>query len=195
MRQSRQANLIKQMTHRELTAHLYLTQLILLMVSLIAGAIFFDIADILLRFKFDSRWVFWGVVNGAAVAGIDIMLMNLLPERYYDDGGINNKIFKAMPFWQIPLVALVVAFTEELLFRGIVQTSIGLVAASILFAVIHLRYWTHWYLMVNVIILSFWIGIVYEMADRLLWPVIAMHFTIDCLLGIYIKFGSFRKDL
>ncbi len=195
MRQNRQAELIEQMTPRELTAHLYLTQLILLLVSLIAGAIFFDIDDILSRFKFDSKWVFWGIVNGMVVVGIDILLMNIMPKKFYDDGGINNKIFKTMPVWQIPIVAFVVGLTEELLFRGIVQTSIGLVAASILFAIIHFRYWTHWFLMVNVMILSFWMGIVYELADQKLWPVIAMHFTIDFLLGIYIKFGSFRKEL
>ncbi|GIN89482.1 CAAX amino protease [Siminovitchia terrae] len=195
MRKSRQSELIDQMTHRELTVHLYLTQFILLGISLVIGAFIFDMAEIGQKFKFDFKWFVWGIVNGAVVVSIDIIMMNLLPEKYYDDGGINNKIFKSMPLWQIPIVAFVIAFTEELLFRGIVQTSVGLVAASIIFAIIHLRYWSHWYLLVNVILLSFWIGIVYNLAGQLLWPVIAMHFTIDFLLGIYIKFGSFRKDL
>lgn len=196
MKKSRQAELIKQMTHRELTVNLFLTQLILLAVSLIAGWILLDhITDIFQRFQFDLRWIFWGLVNGTAVAIIDIIMINLLPKKYYDDGGINNKIFKPMPTWLIPIVALVIAFTEELLFRGILQTTFGLIAASIIFAIIHIRYWSHWYLMVNVIVLSFWIGIVYEMADQKLWPVIAMHFAIDFILGIYIKFGSSQKDL
>ncbi len=195
MRKSRQSELIEQMTHRELTFHLYLTQFILLGISLVIGALIFDMAEVGQKFKFDFKWFVWGVANGAVVVSIDIIMMNLLPKKYYDDGGINHKIFKSMPFWQIPIVAFVIAFTEELLFRGIVQTTAGLVGASLIFAVIHLRYWSHWYLLVNVIVLSFWIGIVYHLAGQLLWPVIAMHFTIDCLLGVYIKFGSFRKDL
>ncbi|MBD8006403.1 CPBP family intramembrane glutamic endopeptidase [Bacillus norwichensis] len=195
MRKSRQSELIEQMTHRELTFHLYLTQFILLGISLVIGAFIFDMAEVGQKFQFDFKWFVWGIANGAVVVGIDIIMMNLLPKKYYDDGGINNKIFKSMPFWQIPIVAFVIAFTEELLFRGIVQTTVGLVGASLIFAIIHLRYWSHWYLLMNVILLSFWIGIVYNLAGQLLWPVIAMHFTIDFLLGIYIKFGSFRKDL
>ncbi|VEF47938.1 abortive infection protein [Bacillus freudenreichii] len=195
MRQKNQAELIRQMSHRELVGHLYLTQLILLGISLIAGLFLFDqITDIFSRFRFDSRWVLWGVINGTVVVVIDIILINVLPKRYYDDGGINNKIFQTMPLWQIPVVAFVIAFSEELLFRGILQTKFGLIAASIIFAIIHLRYWSHWYLLVNVIGLSFWIGVVYNLADQQLWPVIAMHFTIDFLLGMYIKFGFSRKD-
>lgn len=195
MRQTRQAELIRQMTHRELKTHLYLTQLILLGICFIAGPLLLDIPELYKKFKFDAMWFLWGIVNGTAVAAIDILLIRILPERYYDDGGINDKIFKSMPIWQIPIVAATVAFTEELLFRGIIQTSFGLIAASIIFAVIHLRYWSHWYLLANVILLSFWIGIVYELSGQQLLPVIAMHFTIDFLLGLYIKFGSSRKDL
>lgn len=195
MRKKKQVELIRQMSHRELVGHLYLTQLILLMISMIAGLFLFgQISDLFSLFQFDSSWVFWGIVNGAIVVVIDIILMNLLPERYYDDGGINHKIFKTMPLWHLPIVAFVVAFSEELLFRGILQTKFGLIAASIIFALIHLRYWSHWYLLVNVVGLSFWIGIVYIFSDQQLWPVIAMHFTIDFLLGMYIKFGFSRKD-
>ncbi|MFD1707109.1 CPBP family intramembrane glutamic endopeptidase [Siminovitchia sediminis] len=187
----RQAELIQQLTPRQLTWNLYLTQFILLLISLILGLFLLgQPSDIMNRFQVSLQWIFWGVINGMAVVLIDILLIKVLPEKYYDDGGINHKIFKTMPTWHIPIVSFVVAFSEELLFRGLLQTAFGLIAASLIFAVIHVRYWSHWYLALNVLLLSVWIGIVYEFADQQLWPVIAMHFTIDFLLGMYIKFGS-----
>jgi len=188
MKWKKQADLARQMSSGELLFHLYITQVILLVISFFAGMFLFD--DVLnpkTLFSFNLKWVLLGTVNGLAVVFIDILLMNMLPETYYDDGGINTKLFSGMPYWKILLVALLVAFSEELLFRGIIQTTFGLMAASIIFALVHLRYWAHWYLAINVIILSFWLGMVYEWSGQQLLPVMAMHFTIDFLLGLYIR--------
>ncbi|MFK4997732.1 type II CAAX prenyl endopeptidase Rce1 family protein [Bacillus sp. N9] len=72
-------------------------------------------------------------------------------------------------------------------FRGIIQTKVGIIVASLIFAFIHLRYWRHWFLIVNVVVLSFWIGLIYSLSGHLLLPVIAMHFTINFILGFYIS--------
>ena len=44
--------------------------------------------------------------------------------------------------------------------------------------------------MINVVLLSFWVGLLYEWSGQKLLPVIVMHFTIDFLLGLYISRNS-----
>lgn len=190
----RQAEAIRQMTGKELLLHLYITQIIVLFIAVASGIFLFeDFWHPTLFFRFEGKWVMIGAASGLAIVFIDIILMNILPNKYYDDGGINTKLFSGMPFWKIAVVAFIVAFSEELLFRGIIQTKYGLIIASIIFALIHVRYWTHWFLIVNIILLSFWIGIVYEWSGNQLFPVMTMHFTIDFLLGVYIK-KKFDQD-
>lgn len=192
---NRQAEIVRHLTSEELMFHLLITQLILLIIAVIASLFLFDhIASFLKLFHYDPKWILIGALSGVIVVIIDIVLMKWLPNHFYDDGGINEKLFAKMPLWQVPIVALFVAVSEELLFRGIIQTKFGIIFASIIFALIHTRYWSHWYLMVNVVVLSFWIGMIYKLAGAQLLPVIMMHFTIDCLLGFYLKYDFSQKE-
>lgn len=180
--------LINSLSDKELLFHLYMTQIILLAVSLILGILLFDHFDFLQSFTFfDSRILSIGIPAGVAVVIIDVILMKWLPFSYYDDGGLNERIFKNRKFIHIAWIAAFVAISEELLFRGIIQTKVGLVAASIIFAIIHYRYLFNWYLFTNIVILSFFIGYIYQWTNNLA-VTIFMHFTIDFLLGLYIKY-------
>ncbi len=192
---NRQAEIIRELSSRELLFHLYLTQLILFIISCTAVYFLFDqLSSFLHLFQYDLWWIAIGAINGVAVVIIDIVLMSYLPDRYYDDGGLNEKLFSTMPGWQIPVVALVVAISEELLFRGVIQTTFGIVVATLIFALVHTRYLSHWFLLTNIIVLSFWIGFIYQLSGEQLLPVMAMHFTIDCLLGFYIKYHFSHKE-
>lgn len=184
---NKQEELLRSLNGKQLSFHLYLTQIILFIIAIILNLIFFpDLSTYLLLFQWDSFWVSIGILSGLCVVLLDIALMKVVPKSYYDDGGINEKIFTSLPIWNIILVSLVIAIAEELLFRGAIQTKLGLIGASIIFALIHFRYWKHWYLLLNVLVLSFWLGLIYKWSGLLL-PVILMHFTIDFLLGLYIK--------
>ncbi|MBS4209728.1 CPBP family intramembrane glutamic endopeptidase [Bacillus sp. FJAT-50079] len=188
MNLKKQEQLIQQMTPNQLQLQLYLSQAIILVIAFGLGFFLFrPFADILPHLRLDGFWIFIGIFSGLIVAAIDMILWKVLPHKYYDDGGINEKLFQNMPVWKIALIALLVACSEEILFRGIIQTKVGIIAASLIFAFIHMRYWRHWFLIVNVVVLSFWIGLIYSMSGHLLLPVIAMHFTIDFILGLYIS--------
>jgi membrane protease YdiL (CAAX protease family) len=128
-----------------------------------------------------------GIPVGVMVVIIDIVLMKLLPSSYYNDGGLNERIFRHKSVWKIAWIAAIVAFSEELLFRGIIQTKVGLILASFIFAVIHYRYLFNWYLFLNIVLLSFLIGFIYQWTNNLAVTIV-MHFIIDFLLGIYIKY-------
>lgn len=180
--------LIRGLTDRELLSHLYMTQIILLVITFILGILFFDRFSFLQGIDFsDGRVLLIGFPIGVAVVLIDIVLMKLLPKSFYDDGGLNERIFKNRSVIQIAWIATFVAFSEELLFRGVIQTKVGLILASLIFAIIHYRYLFNLFLFSNIVILSFLIGSIYEWSNNLAVTII-MHFTIDFLLGLYIKF-------
>jgi len=179
------------LTEKELLFHLVATQIVLLTISAILGMILFDSLN---EFKNLFIWDDFSILTvgfGTAilVVTIDILLMKYLPPSYYDDGGLNERIFKNKTILQIALIAAMVAISEEILFRGIIQTNAGLMITSIIFAVVHYRYLFNWFLFLNIILLSFLIGYIYMQTDNLL-VTIAMHFIIDFLLGLMIKFRA-----
>jgi uncharacterized protein len=188
-------DLISGLTEKELLFHLYLTQLILLTVSVILGLfIYRDIRFIGSLFNWSDGSIYTiGLTVGILVVIIDLTLMKVLPKSYYDDGGLNERIFHNRNIFHIAFIALMVAFSEELLFRGIIQTHLGLMAASIIFAVIHYRYLFNWYLFANIIILSFVIGYIYQLTDNLAVTFV-MHFIVDFLLGCFIMIKNKKSQ-
>lgn len=191
MRKNKQSDVIKQLSKRELTFHLYITQVIILTISIISSIfLFHDYQSFFHLFKVNSSILSLGVVSGIIIVILDLILMRVLPQHYYDDGGVNEKIFKDRSFLEILFLAAVIALSEELLFRGVIQTNFGMVIASIVFAIAHIRYWGHWFLIVNIVVLSFWMGLVYEFSDHNVVTTIVMHFIVDFLLGLSIKYNN-----
>ena len=188
MKKNKQAELILKMSSKELTFHLLVTQLLLFILFVIFGILLFkDFASFFGLFRMDRSVITLGAVSGIVVVLIDVVLMKVLPEKYYDDGGINEKIFSNRSVAEIAFLAMVIAICEELLFRGVIQTHFGLFAASVIFALVHIRYWGHWFLIVNIVMLSFWIGIIYQLSNQNLLVTIFMHFIVDFLLGWIIR--------
>jgi uncharacterized protein len=179
------------LTEKELLFHLAATQILLLTISSILGMIVFDsIKEFTELFIWDDWNILkYGLGAGAAVVALDLVLMKYLPKSYYDDGGLNERIFRNRSVSEIMLIAAVVAASEEILFRGVIQTNTGLIISSIIFAVVHYRYLFNWFLFTNIILLSFLIGYIYMVTQNLAVTII-MHFVIDFILGLIIKFRT-----
>ncbi|MGR3764873.1 CPBP family intramembrane glutamic endopeptidase [Rossellomorea sp. NS-SX7] len=189
----KQGEIIKQLTKKQLTFHLFFTQIVLLTISFILGIFLFeDWSTFGSQFRWASSILTIGLTVGLIVVILDIVLMKFLPSGYYDDGGVNERIFSDRSIGEIALLAIVIAVSEEILFRGVIQYHLGLILSSIIFAVIHFRYWAHWFLITNIVVLSFLIGMIYEVTGNLL-VTIMMHFIIDFLLGMYMRFKSSKK--
>ncbi len=188
--------LIKEIPDKELVKSLYATQVLLLTVAFILGIFLFDsfLAFFDLFHFTDSNILLFGAGAGLAVVMTDLILMKLLPDKWYDDGGLNERIFKKRSFVEIAALAAVVATGEEILFRGVIQTHFGLIAASLIFALVHYRYLFQFFLFINVTGLSFLIGFIYLQTGNLAVTIV-MHFIIDFLLGcmIKIKFDKNKK--
>jgi len=187
-------NLIKDIQEKDLIFSLYFTQLLLLTIAFILGLFLFDsVSSFLALFTIlDPNILLVGGTASLIVVLVDLIFMNLLPEKYYDDGGLNERIFQKRPFHQIAVISAAVAIGEEILFRGVIQTHFGLIASSLLFAIVHYRYLFNWFLFVNIIALSFLIGFIYFQTGNLLVTII-MHFLVDFLSGCIIRYKYIKK--
>ncbi|KIL48961.1 CAAX amino terminal protease family protein [Jeotgalibacillus alimentarius] len=181
-------------TGRELIRAVYVTQIILIIISIFLGFILFNsFSDFALLLQINADIFITGLITGAAIVLIDLLLMKVFPEQSFDDGGINRTLFSYIRPAHILLLTGLIAFSEELLFRGVLQTHIGLIGASMIFIAIHFRYLKNLVLLVNITCLSFILGFVYEYTESL-WSVFTIHFIIDYILGIYIHYTYKEGD-
>ncbi|SEH81989.1 hypothetical protein SAMN05192559_104308 [Halobacillus karajensis] len=192
MKPKSQSEVILQMNDREVTIQLILTQVIILTLAIIGSVFLFDSfwSGWSRQLVYDSKQIFlYGALPGLLVLFIDIFLLYRLPRRMYDDGGINVKVFKNRSIISIIGITLLVAVSEEMLFRGVLHAEFGYIIASVLFAIMHIRYLTKMVLFISVLFVSFFIGYMYEMTGSLLVTITA-HFIIDVVLAFWIRFGK-----
>lgn len=187
-----QSELIKQMSGKQVRQSVFLSQLLFVIIAVVASLFifpnflyWFDILELNLQ-----QILIYGVPPALVLVIIEILLFKVVSKEALDDGGINEKVFKDASVGTIFILALVVAISEELLFRGLLQTTFGLIIASGIFAIIHVRYLKKPILFIFVVLTSFLIGYLFELTNNLL-VVIVFHFALDFLLGLFIKY---RKD-
>lgn len=185
----RQSEILKQLSDEQLTKQLYLSQLLFLLLGFGLSMFFFDsLFDWLNLFSWDIKEIaYYGILSGFIIVIIDLFLTFVLPEHVFDDGGINERIFKNRSVLSIFSIALVVAICEEVLFRGFIQTTFGYIFASTLFVVVHIRYLKKPVLLLAIIFVSFYIGYLFEITENLL-VTITTHFIVDFLLGLFVKY-------
>lgn len=185
MKQSEQ---IKSMTKEELVHAVFLSQLIILTIAIMASYVLFSsFSDWIHLFQWNSEEIFiLGGLSGLTIVFINIFLEKVLPSTYLDDGGTNDKIFKKQSFLTIFWITLWIAIAEEALFRGVLQTTFGLIPASIIFVVVHVRYLKKPVLLIVTTCMSFYLGYTYHVTNNLFVPIM-IHFMIDFLLGLYLR--------
>jgi len=181
-------DLIQDLTDEQLIHSLYFTQILLILCSFFLGIFLFDsYSAFFMLFRWnDPNILLVGGTAGLAVFFLDLILMKILPDKHYDDGGLNSRLFQGKSILQVAFIAAVVSISEEILFRGVIQTHLGLVISSLIFAFVHYRYLFNWFLFMNVTGLSFLIGYIYLQTENIL-VTIFMHFLIDFLLGCVIR--------
>lgn len=184
----KQYDLIKQMSKKERRIQLFFSQGLLFLLAMILSFFLFDsFLDWLNLFRWDAEGIFiFGFLSAIIIVSVEIAFMYVTPEKYWDDGGVNELIFENQPISFIFVFTLTVAICEELLFRGVIQTTFGYLFASILFALAHIRYLKKPVLFLAALFLSFYIGWIYEYTANLIIPIVT-HFFIDFLLGLVIR--------
>lgn len=186
-----QSELIKQMSGVQVRQSVYLSQVVFILIAFATSLFLFtSLINWYDLFELNLQQLFiYGAVPAVVLVLIEILLTKVVSKEALDDGGINEKVFKDASVGAIFLLALVVAIAEELLFRGVLQTTFGLFIASGIFAVIHVRYLKKPVLFIFVVLTSFLIGYLFEVTNNLL-VVIVFHFMVDFLLGLFIKYRN-----
>ncbi|WP_209122548.1 type II CAAX endopeptidase family protein [Alkalihalobacillus sp. BA299] len=192
---NKQAKMIQEMTDREILLNLYITQAIMLLSAIGLGFIWMeDLSAVWQLFKWNPAQIFLiGGSIAAIVITIDLLFEYFLPKKWVDDGGINERVFAKRSVIHIFFIAAVVSVCEEVLFRGILQTQLGLIPASLLFALIHFRYLSKIILFTMAVVLSFGLGLLFALTNNLLVPIFT-HFLIDFVLGLFIMYKA-RKHV
>jgi membrane protease YdiL (CAAX protease family) len=93
-------------------------------------------------------------------------------------------LFASATWIDICLISLMAGLAEELLFRGVIQAKWGIVAASILFGLLHSL--TPAYILLATVI-GFYIGLLYHVFQDLLIP-IQLHCIYDFGALIYLRY-------
>jgi membrane protease YdiL (CAAX protease family) len=180
------------LTSKELVINVYVTQLIFLGCAVILSYIF-SIPEPWLQLEFAAAWnVPAAFFSAAAAVAISYGLKTLLPDQSWDDGGINEKLFGSLSRPHILIMAAVIAFCEEYLFRGALQPLIGLTGSSLVFALLHFRYVKKPFLLLFVVLLSIWLGLLYEWSQSI-WIPFLFHFLFDAISGMMIA-REYRRN-
>ncbi|QGH34822.1 CPBP family intramembrane metalloprotease [Gracilibacillus salitolerans] len=193
MHKKSQAELIKLLSSKQLKQQVWISQGLLALLAIILAYFLLDDQQAISSLFFWDfyDWFIFGVLSAFVLVLLDLLLMKFFPKKWWDDGGINQKIFEEGTYIEIILLCFFIASVEELLFRGVIQTNFGILIASILFAVVHIRYLSKVVLFIAIIGLSFWIGFVFHWTSNLS-VVITLHFLVDVILALLIRTGRFR---
>lgn len=180
---------LQYVSNRDLYISLMITQLIFLIIGTVLYYFFvrpeLSLADI---FHFNNIKIalIVGFTFFMFVLMIDIILYRFVPAKYFDDGGVNQRLFEGMPTIFIIITALCVSFIEEWVFRGVLQNWIGLYWTSLLFALLHIRYLYTIGYFIAIVAFSFGFGFIYEWTNSI-WSVITAHFFVNATLGLLIR--------
>ena len=180
---------INTISYRALIYNLYLTQLISLLVAFFVFMIFFNgniilLISIILPKNILKDFLF-AIIFTSAIVFINIALAKILPKRLLDDGGINKKLFTNTPIWHIVIISFIVGFTEEFLFRIFIQNQLGIIFTSIIFTLIHFRYFDKIVLVLFTFLTSLSLGYLVVVSEW--FTAFLAHALIDLTLGILVN--------
>lgn len=128
----------------------------------------------------------WAALVAIFVVGMSIGMERFLPQRWQDDGSINEQLFGQMSLLMTVLVCVVVGVTEEWLFRGVIQSFAGNLWTSVIFTLVHTRYLRKPLLVASLFLTSWLLGELYIYEGNLWLPIIA-HILVDLTLAFYLQ--------
>jgi CAAX protease family protein len=115
-----------------------------------------------------------GLLSAAATVSLGLLVYRLLPLMQKIADELAPRLVDGVDTGSLVLVSVFSGVGEEVFFRGALQPEFGLVAASLIFGLLHVgpdrRYlvWTAW-----AIFAGFLFGVLYEATGGLLAPVLA----------------------
>ncbi len=176
------------------------SRLQLLIIAIIAEGLILVLALVLAAvFRIELQLSLKNVVTGLPVSiagtiGPLILFILSLTKKAQNIRFINSlrrtvmkdikKLFEHAGFSDIVLISLLAGVAEELLFRGVIQSSIGIVGAAILFGLAH--FITRTYVLMATL-MGLYLGLFFEMTGNIFIP-IQIHALYDFGALLYLKY-------
>lgn len=181
------SNPLDSMDDKFLRYNLLLTQGIILVAALIGSWFVHSRTSFGALFHFPG-WLSLGIASAFAlvVVLISVGSEKIFPKHWVDDGEINQRIFRNISITRTAILCIIVGFSEEFLFRGVVQYWIGNGWTSLFFTLIHVRYLSKPLLLVMVFGTSYGLGSLFETQHSLIAPIVA-HSLLDFLSALIIQ--------
>jgi len=129
-------------------------------------------------------------VGCAVLIAFQFFFLKYLPkERLFDE--INLILMDKFSLTELFPIFFLGAFSEEFLFRGMIQPILGLWLTAVVFTLIHYRYWRQVFILVEVFLMGILLGVAYAVSLTL-WVPVLCHFIVNMTTAYWMKKGTFE---
>ncbi|RJE48453.1 MULTISPECIES: type II CAAX endopeptidase family protein [unclassified Dehalobacter] len=130
------------------------------------------------------------IIGCAVLIALQFLFLKYVPkERLFDE--INLILMEKFSLTELLPLFFLGAFSEEFLFRGMIQPVLGLCLTAVVFTLIHYRYWRQVFILVEVFLMGILLGVVYAVSLTL-WVPVLCHFIVNMTTAFWIKKGTFE---
>lgn len=180
---------MNEISKRVFALNIILSQVIIYCIGLLL--IYTIFSDIKLsnfwKFDFNTTALVTVFIGSSLLLLLQIAFHTFLTnEKLFDE--LNVVLMEKFDLKELFLIFLGGSIAEEFLFRGILQSELGILITSILFVVIHFRYYKKFFILVEVFLMGIILGFTYAITS-LLWVPIVCHFLVNYLTAVLIKKG------
>ncbi|UWG98852.1 CPBP family intramembrane metalloprotease [Dehalobacter sp. DCM] len=120
-----------------------------------------------------------------------IFLRTIPWKKLFD--GINQLLMERFSLLELIPIFFVGAISEEFLFRGLIQSVLGIWITALIFTLIHYRYWRKSYILLEVFLMGLILGYVFYFSGNL-WVPVMCHFSINIITAFLVKKGYIKTE-
>ncbi len=200
VRNSENSGEIRGLSKSQFLRLIYLTELALVILSLIVVRLYYG-NYFPYNFSLDSRDILIGLASAVPIA-ITIYLLMVGPisritwiQRAMSQ--INEKLYlpfgrsiQSLTTFEIVLISCAAGIGEEIFFRGMMQSFIGVWWAAVVFGLLHAL--TPAYFIIATAV-GIWLGLLYQFSDNLLVPMVA-HAAYDIFALNFLRMQYLRRS-
>ncbi|KUO62771.1 MAG: hypothetical protein APF84_03755 [Gracilibacter sp. BRH_c7a] len=183
---------MNELSKRVFLLNIVLSQVIIYGVGLLLISTILDDIKLyhLFKFGFNTEALVVIIIGSGLLVLLQIIFHKLFPnEKLFDE--LNVIIMEKFGLKELFIIFLSGSIAEEFLFRGIIQSELGIWIASIFFVIIHFRYYKKLVILLEVFLMSIILGFTYAITS-LLWVAIICHFIVNYSTALLIKKGYIK---
>lgn len=182
-------NELGDISKKTLLINIALSQAILFLIAFLSEAYMpDDLSLIVLLRKPLTVWLLVTIVSGSILLLLIQLVFLKVTLKHHLMDEMNILLLEKLSIKELALIFLSGAIVEEWLFRGILQTYLGVLLSSLIFTAIHFRYLNKIVLLFEVLLMGLILGLSYHVTSSLLVPIVC-HFIVNTTTAFLCKKG------